>query len=124
MARKSWILPAIALACNSLALPPSANADAVDNWCTTYVSTYKGHLHRITIRKDDDKVKIRTFGTGFPDAIDWGESAAEVYADEADTFPDSSHTIQSVRQRQCLLYRQTQAATPPMRAEQLFVMCI
>lgn len=87
MVRKSWILPAIALVFNSLAMPPAANADAVDNWCTAYVSEYKGHLHRITIRKDDDKVKIHTFGTGFPDAIDWGESVAEVYADEGGHLP-------------------------------------
>jgi len=87
MARKTGILLTLAFVFNALALPPSANADAVDNWCTTYVSTYKGHLHKIAIRKDDNKVKIHAFGTGFPDPIDWGESVAEVYSDEGGHLP-------------------------------------
>jgi hypothetical protein len=87
MTTKKWIVPALAFAFNALVLTLPANADAVDNWCTTYVSDYKGHLHRVTIRKDADKVKIHVFGSGFPDDIDWGESTAEVYPDEGGHLP-------------------------------------
>jgi hypothetical protein len=87
MKTKCWKIAALALAINALVLPFWANADAVDNWCTNYVSDYKGHLKRVTIRKDGDKVKIHAFGTGFPDDIDWGESTAEVYPDEGGHLP-------------------------------------
>lgn len=87
MTTRRWKLVALSFAINLLISQLAANADAVDNWCTTYASTYKGHLHKITIRKDDGKVKIHAFGTGFPDPIDWGESTAEVYSDEGDRLP-------------------------------------
>ncbi len=65
----------------------SVSAEAMDNWCTTYASNVKGYLHKITIRRDGDKVKIHAIGTGFPDDIDWGESTADVYSDENGSLP-------------------------------------
>ncbi len=69
----SMLLPFISL---------SAYADTVDNWCSSYTTQEKRGLHKITIRKDGDKLKIHAIGNGFPDDIDWGESTAEVYPAE------------------------------------------
>jgi hypothetical protein len=85
MIKIGTLIIALSLLCCS----PSANADNIDGWLADYVCEHSPVLHKIEIRKDGKGiVKVRAFGAGYPDDIDWGESVAEVYKDRFGSAPN------------------------------------
>lgn len=59
---------------------PAVNADEVDNWLTSYAAPKSLALKKIVLRKNDKgDLKIRAYGTGYPDDVDWGEVTAQVH---------------------------------------------
>ena len=74
---------AAALICCSI----PALADEIDGWCAEYIGDSSPGIHKLEIRKEKDKVKIRAYATGFPSDVDWGEADAEVYHTEPHSLP-------------------------------------
>jgi hypothetical protein len=59
---------------------PIAKADEVDNWLASYESPQSLALKKIELRKNDKgELKVRAYGTGYPEDVDWGEVTAVVH---------------------------------------------
>lgn len=66
----------------AVAFIPSASANEADNWITSYEFPKSLALKKIELRKTDKgEVKMRAYGTGYPDDVDWGEVTAQVHKD-------------------------------------------
>lgn len=62
-------------------------ADDIDGWCAEYICDAQQGIHKLVIRKDNDKVKIHVYATGLPSDVDWGEADAEVYHSQPGSLP-------------------------------------
>ena len=59
---------------------PIAKADEVDSWLASYESPKSLALKKIELRKNDKgELKVRAYGTGYPEDVDWGEVTAVVH---------------------------------------------
>ncbi|CAN5148955.1 hypothetical protein BH10CYA1_BH10CYA1_62600 [soil metagenome] len=99
MSRKYLLVLFAAVACI-----PAANADDVDNWLTSYVAPKSLALKKIELRKNDKgEVKIRAYGTGYPDDVDWGEVTAQVHKQVGGGLPNFLATFSIPKAKELLI---------------------